>query len=69
MDPHFLEVLAVRDRVSDVSLGDDADRLAGHRVHDHQGSRAGVFHQVGGRGHVVVRFDRRDLPLHDIPQR
>ena len=40
MDPDVVDVFAVRDGVGDVCFGDDAGRLAGLRIHDHESCRA-----------------------------
>src|ERR1700750_496915 len=49
----------VRDRARDVSIGDDAARLAGLSLRDDQRSPSRALHQVGGRSHVVVLVNRR----------
>ena len=46
MDPGLFEVFAVCYGVGDVFLGDDAYRLAGMRVQDHEHARARVLHKV-----------------------
>jgi hypothetical protein len=66
MDPGLFEVFAVCYRVGDVFLGDDAYRLAGVRVQDHEGARARVLHKVGGCGRVVVLVCRREWWPHDV---
>jgi hypothetical protein len=55
---------AVCYRVGDVFLGDDAYRLAGVRVQDHEGAR--VLHNAGGCGRVVVLVCRREWWPHDV---
>jgi hypothetical protein len=66
-DPDVVDVVPVRHRLGDVSLGDDADGLLGLLVvHDHQSRRARVLHQVRGRDHVVARFYRRRRWPHDV---
>ena len=40
--------------------------LSGLRIHDHESCRAGVFHQVRGRSHVVVLADRGQRCPHDV---
>jgi hypothetical protein len=65
-EPDVVDVFPVRDRVSDVCLRDNADRLLGMGVQDHQGARARVLHQVSGRGRVVVQFCRRQRWPHDV---
>jgi hypothetical protein len=66
IDPGTVHVLSVGDRMSDVRLGDDAYRLTGPVVQDHQGSGVRVLHQVGGRSHVSLLFYRRQRWPHDI---
>ena len=66
MDPGLFEVFAVCYRVGDVFLGDDAYRLAGVRVQDHEGARARVLHDLGGCGRVVVLVCRREWWPHDV---
>jgi hypothetical protein len=66
MDPGLFEVFAVCYRVGDVFLGDDAYRLAGVRVQDHEDARARVLHNLGGCGRVVVLVCRREWWPHDV---
>src|SRR6516162_380346 len=66
MDPGLFEVFAVRYRVGNVFLGNDAYRLAGVKAQDHEGARARVLHEVGGRGRVVVLVCRREWWPHDV---
>jgi len=66
MDPRTVHVLSVGDRVGNVRFGDDACRLAGLGVQDHQSGRARVLHQVGGRSDVVALFYRRQRWPHDV---
>jgi hypothetical protein len=65
LDPDFVEVFPVRDRVGDVCPGDDAGGLAGLGVQDHQSSCARVFHQVGSGGGVAGLFYRRQWWPHE----
>jgi hypothetical protein len=69
INPDLVRVPAVRDRARDVSVGDDADRLAGLRLRDDEGGRIRALHHVGGCGHVVVLLNRRDRWLHDVRDR
>jgi hypothetical protein len=48
-DPDLVKVFAAGDRVGNISLGDDALRLAGLRVEDYEGSCPGVLYQVAER--------------------
>src|ERR1700748_3848726 len=66
INPDVARVLPVRDRMRDVSIGDDADRLAGLSLRDDQGRPSGALHQVGGCGHVVVLVNRRHRWMHDV---
>src|SRR6266700_2355645 len=68
-NPDLVWVLSVRDYVRNVSLGGDADRLAGVRLRDDESCRIRVLHQVGGRGCVVVPVNRRHRWPHDVPGR
>jgi hypothetical protein len=58
IDPGAVDVFPVCDGAGDVCLGDDAGRPAGLRVCDQHRCCARVFHQIPGRGHVVVLADR-----------
>jgi hypothetical protein len=62
----LVEVPAVGDRAGDISCGDDAYRLAGLEVRDDQGGRAGVLHQVGGRGDRVALGYCLGSQPHDV---
>jgi hypothetical protein len=66
MDPGTVHVLSIGDRVGNVRFGDDACRLAGPGVQDHQSGRARVLHQVGGRSDVVALFYRRQRWPHYV---
>jgi hypothetical protein len=67
MDPDLVRVLAIRHQVDDVSLRDETYRSSGLLiVQDHQSRRARVLQQIRGRGHVVVRFHRRQRWPHNV---
>ena len=66
MDPGTVHILSIGDRVGNVRFGDDACRLAGPGVQDHQSGRARVLHQIGGRSDVVALFYRRQRWPHYV---
>jgi len=66
INPDIVWVLSVRDRVRNVSLCDDADRLAGLRLHDDESGRIRSLHQKGGRAQMIVLFNRRHRWMHDV---
>jgi hypothetical protein len=59
IDPDVVDVFPVRDGAGNVCRCDDAGRLTGPRIDDHEGRGTRVLHQVRGRGRVVVLLDRR----------
>ncbi len=71
-DPDLVKVFAAGDRVGNVSLGDDALRLAGLRVEDYEGSCPGVLYQVGDCSRAVAgvcRGQRWPRDVCDVGQR
>jgi hypothetical protein len=66
VDADTVHVLPIGDRVGNVRLCDDACRLTGLSVQDHQSSRARLFHQIGSRSHVILLCCRRQRWPHHV---
>jgi hypothetical protein len=54
-DSDVIHILAVRNNLDDVSLGEDSERLLASLAPDHdERRRSGMFHQINGGGKVGI---------------
>jgi hypothetical protein len=66
IDPGTVHVLSIGDRVSNVRLGDDAYRMIGPGIQDHQSAHTRALHEIGGRSRVTLLFYRRQRRPHHV---
>jgi nicotine blue oxidoreductase len=66
IDPDGIWVPPIGHQLDKVRLRDEACRLIGLCVHEHESGHTLIPHEVCGRGHVVVPFYRRHRRPHDV---